>query len=199
MPPNVVALLLITLLPLIPAWVTFKLLPSKAAVSGPFKGLKINLGGAFAGYFLIFLVLIGIRDSFEGPTYETWTVTGQIVRPDVAANNYVDARYVTFSVPSMRSQANGNFSMQFVRTSDGQFDYPHMYITYPDFQPVSYWLGPSAQNDRHEQLPQLFDAKNKKIDLGVVTLTKAAPTGAAGGVAEAPANPYDAQQRGTTQ
>jgi hypothetical protein len=192
MPPNAVALLLITLLPLIPAYTMFKLLPSKAAVSGPFKGLRIDLSGAFGGYFLIFISLIAIRGSFEGPTYETWTVTGQIVRPDVAANSYVDARYVTLSVPSMRSQANGNFSMQFVRTSDGQFDYPHMYISYPEYQPLAYWLGPSGQNDRHEQLPQLFDAKNKKIDLGVVTLTKLAST-APGGSAPATSNPYNAQ------
>jgi hypothetical protein len=192
MPPNVVPLLLITLLPLIPAWALFKLLPSKAAVTGPFQGLKINLGGSFAGYFLIFVALIAIRGSFEGPTFETWTVTGQIVRPDVAANSYVDARYVTFSVPSMRSQADGNFSMQFVRTSDGQFDYPHMYISYPDYQPLSYWLGPSAQNDRREQLPQLFDAKNRKIDLGVITLTKIPPAAAP---AAAPANPYSAQHQ----
>jgi hypothetical protein len=188
MPPNAVTLLLITLLPLVPAYVVFKLLPSQAAVTGPFKGLRIDLSGAFAGYFLIFLTLIGIRGSFEGPTYETWTVTGQIVRPDVAANSYVDARYVTFSVPSMRSQSDGNFSMQFVRTSDGQFDYPHMYINYPEYQPLTYWLGPSAQNDRHELLPQLFDAKNRKIDLGVITLTKLAST-VAGGPAPAPSNP----------
>jgi hypothetical protein len=198
MPPNAVALLLITLLPLVPAWVMFKLLPSKAAVTGPFKGLKINLSGAFAGYFLIFVSLLGIRGSFEGPTYQTWTVTGQIVRPDVAANNYVDARYVTLSVPSMRSQASGNFSMQFVRISDGQFDYPHMYINYPEYQPLAYWLGPSAQNDRHEQLPQLFDAKNKKIDLGVITLTKLAST-AAGGSAPAPSNPYSSQPQRAAQ
>jgi hypothetical protein len=195
MPPNAVALLLITLLPLIPAYVMFRLLPSKAAVTGPFKGLRIDLSGAFAGYFLIFISLIAIRGSFVGPTFETWTVTGQIVRPDIPANTYVDARYVTLSVPSMRSQADGNFSMQFVRSSDGQFDYPHLYITYPDYQPVAYWLGPSAQNDRHEQLPQLFDAKNRKIDLGVVTLAKLASTAAAGPVAEAPANPYSTQHQ----
>jgi hypothetical protein len=198
MPPNDVALLLITLLPIIPALVLFKLLPSTAAATGPFQGLKINLGGAFAGYFLIFVALIAIRSSFEGPTYETWTVTGQIVRPDVAANSYVDARYVTLSVPSMRSQANGNFSMQFVRTSDGQFDYPHMYINYPDYQPLAYWLGPSAQNDRHEQLPQLFDAKNKKIDLGVITLTKLPVTAAAGVSAAAPGSPYSAYHQEAT-
>jgi hypothetical protein len=43
----------IVLLPLIPAFLLYYFLPAKTHVSGPFKGLRIQLTGAFAGYFLV--------------------------------------------------------------------------------------------------------------------------------------------------
>lgn len=57
---NIIYLLLIVLIPIIPAFIFFKFLPGQADVDGPFKGLKIKLTGAFAGYFLIFIILIYI-------------------------------------------------------------------------------------------------------------------------------------------
>ena len=45
------------LLPFIPAFILFKELPSDASVSGLFQGLKLKLGGAFAGFFAIFVAL----------------------------------------------------------------------------------------------------------------------------------------------
>ena len=46
----------VTLLPIVPAYVLFKTLRSNARVTGPFAGLKIQLGGAFGAYFIVFLV-----------------------------------------------------------------------------------------------------------------------------------------------
>jgi hypothetical protein len=40
----------LVILPLIPAVVLFKVLPSTGEVSGPFKGLNVKFGGAFAAY-----------------------------------------------------------------------------------------------------------------------------------------------------
>ena len=54
------ALTTILLLPLIPAFLLYKFLPSKTNVSGPFKGLNIKLTGAFGGYFLLVLTSLGI-------------------------------------------------------------------------------------------------------------------------------------------
>jgi hypothetical protein len=50
----------VLLLPLIPAFLLYKFLPSKTNVSGPFKGLNLKLTGAFGGYFLLVLTSIGI-------------------------------------------------------------------------------------------------------------------------------------------
>lgn len=191
MTQNDVVLLLITLVPIVPAYLLFKLLPAKAVVTGPFKGLRIDLSGAFGGYFLVFLVLIAIRGSVLVPQYSEWVVSGQIVRPDAESSEiYIDPRYVTLSVPSLRSDADGNFTMDFVTTSDGQLDYPHMYINYPGYKSVAYWLGPKDKNLRKELLPVTFDPQHRRIDLGVVRLVKLPPQSAGAGPNVAPANPY---------
>jgi len=44
------------LVPLIPAYILYKTLPAETSVKGPFQGLKINLSGAFGGYFLLVLI-----------------------------------------------------------------------------------------------------------------------------------------------
>ena len=48
------------LLPLIPAFLLYKFLPSKTSVAGPFKGLNLKLTGAFGGYFLLVVTAIGV-------------------------------------------------------------------------------------------------------------------------------------------
>ena len=50
----------VLLLPLIPAFLLYKFLPSKTSVAGPFKGLNLKLTGAFGGYFLLVLTAIGV-------------------------------------------------------------------------------------------------------------------------------------------
>src|ERR1700716_3283566 len=50
----------VLLLPLVPAFLLYKFLPSKTSVSGPFKGLNLKLTGAFGGYFLLVLTAIGV-------------------------------------------------------------------------------------------------------------------------------------------
>jgi hypothetical protein len=67
--------------PLLPAFSLYKSLPSRTSVRGPFKGLKINLQGAFGGYFL--LVLLAFSFAFfiltpSNPQCEVWKVTGMI-------------------------------------------------------------------------------------------------------------------------
>jgi hypothetical protein len=55
-----VILTTLLLLPLVPAFIIYKFLPSKTVVKGPFKGLNINLTGAFGGYFLLVIISIGL-------------------------------------------------------------------------------------------------------------------------------------------
>jgi len=55
-----IALPVILLVPLVPAFILYKYLPSKTNVTGPFKGLNLKLSGAFGGYFLLVIIATGI-------------------------------------------------------------------------------------------------------------------------------------------
>lgn len=76
----------IVLIPMIPALILYAVLPSRATVSGPFKGLNIRLQGAFGGYFVLVLVVVGVvmEQRFSDdpwPKYETWEVVGFVKFP----------------------------------------------------------------------------------------------------------------------
>jgi hypothetical protein len=49
----------LALLPLVPAWLTFKITPDqKLGLRGPLQGLTLNATGAFAAYLVVFLLLM---------------------------------------------------------------------------------------------------------------------------------------------
>jgi hypothetical protein len=59
------ALAAILLLPLLPAYIIYKFLPeSETNVEGPYKKLNLKLKGAFAGYFLLVLLSLGLQYVF---------------------------------------------------------------------------------------------------------------------------------------
>ena len=76
-------------LPLFPAFILYKLLPSRATVAGPFRGLNLNLSGAFAGYFLLvlltsFILREQLKREYEMTTrgeIQVWRVTGKVTTP----------------------------------------------------------------------------------------------------------------------
>lgn len=72
--------LLVVLLPIIPAYILYKTLPSRTKVSGPFKGLNIQLTGAFGGYFIVALLTGSFITGYTllNQEYELWTVEGKI-------------------------------------------------------------------------------------------------------------------------
>ena len=82
MPDQLVVLSVLVLLPLIPAFLLFKLLPSSADVKGPFAGFNVALGGAFAGYVaLTVFVATFYAQNLRPRTFRTWVVSGQLEFP----------------------------------------------------------------------------------------------------------------------
>ncbi len=74
---GLIEIAVIVLSPMIPALILYAVLPSRATVSGPFKGLNIRLQGAFGGYFVLVLVVVGVvmeqrLSDDPWPRYETW-------------------------------------------------------------------------------------------------------------------------------
>jgi hypothetical protein len=83
---SIVVLAAMLLIPIVPAYVLFKALPSNADAEGPFQGLKVKLGGAFAGYFVVLLVVFTLRNDWAPPApppaYQVWQVQGTLLDPD---------------------------------------------------------------------------------------------------------------------
>ena len=101
------------LLPLVPAYILYRMLPSATKVGGPFKGLDLQLSGAFAGYFLLVVMAFSFLYSRKPvATDELWLVSGQIeckshslsdVRINLAGYNPIGDGTFTIRVPVSRS------------------------------------------------------------------------------------------------
>jgi hypothetical protein len=137
--PNEVNLIYIVtglLVPIIPAFIIYRFLPSKTYVQGPFKGLKINLTGAFAGYFvLVLIVLYNPRPKTEG--FEMWTIKG-LVNADSPVEKD-DEIVVTVIPPVVEVNRQPGEEPSFVtsilatRKADGSVIFPKLRV---DRQPV---------------------------------------------------------------
>jgi hypothetical protein len=77
---NLVYLLVIILVPIIPGFIFFKWLESSGSVGGKWQGWTIKVGGAFSGYFAIFLLLLYIlHPKITPPEYHPlWSLVGEI-------------------------------------------------------------------------------------------------------------------------
>lgn len=136
--PNSVKLIWIFtefLLPLIPSILLFKFLPSTAAVSGPFKGLQINLGGAVGAYFLLVLVIwFGPSPTPPSPS-EVWRVKGYVQDEN---GNYLSADKVNMNVEprSIDYLQDGSFEMQVLvkRDEQGEMKMPTLNVNWQPTQ-----------------------------------------------------------------
>jgi len=110
-------LLSILIIPLVPSYVLYKNLPSKTTVTGPFKGLNINLTGAFGGYFLLVLVSWGVVSHLLVPAesnYEIWSVTGMVESSETDEN-------LNDHVSGIKETAIGVTPPNFIMGSSGDF------------------------------------------------------------------------------
>jgi hypothetical protein len=130
--------------PLLPAFLLYKSLPSKASVRGPFKGLKINLGGAFAGYFLLVLIAsYFVRQSLapKKPRYEVWRITGQIKAESTDPNTNEESGYikdtkVSAIPPNLKVGSNGRFMMKIIVDPglvEGEREFPALMFNLPEY------------------------------------------------------------------
>ncbi len=141
---NILYLLANFLIPLIPAYILYKTLPAQTSVSGPFKGLNLNLSGAFAGYFLLVLISFGftlklmtddVGKELENAKaqnislqeqnknlqslYQLWTIEGQITGSFPEKTKlFVDAKNTHFA-------STGDFSTSiYLRNDTNNIYYP---------------------------------------------------------------------------
>ncbi len=175
------------LLPLGPAYVLYKLLPSTANVSGPFKGLNIQLSGAFGGYFLLTLLVFGFLASRPRPqAEEMWVVTGRIDCQQ--SGNPVDINQLKLSIlPPKHSHSTGSDGTFIVRVpaerlASGDADLPTLLIEHTGHEPVSINLNEEGFEYGQVEKKLRKDKENRKIFLGetfsLKRTTPYQPTGA---------------------
>lgn len=132
------------LLPIIPSVILFKFLPADATVQGPFKGMKTKFGGAFAGYFIIFLViggLIGSRKSNDPYVpYEVWHITGQAV---LEGGEQLLPTDMTINPPNVNVSKGGTFYLDVpvVKKDGNVLNFPTISIAHQGFNSVDIPLG----------------------------------------------------------
>ena len=121
------------LVPAIPAVIIFKLIPdNKVFVKGPFQGLKINLTGAFGGYFLLILIsyLMVKEMIFEKqPDVEVWTLKG-FVKDDRAIPLDCDKHQASVTLYPEHKIANGDLNFPvLVNYLNNGYDFPRISIS----------------------------------------------------------------------
>jgi hypothetical protein len=135
----------VTLLPVIPAYFLFKALPSSADVSGPFQGLQVKLGGAFAGYFLLFVFIIyKLNVIIPPPSAQVWEVSGHVTDAKGGRILRLDPNDVTLSPPHLVWDNDGGFTIRVTTASTpaGGTEYPKLNVGHSNFQDVTIPLDP---------------------------------------------------------
>lgn len=168
-----VYMLLVLLLPLIPAFVLFSFLPSSANVEGPLKGLKLKLGGAFAGYFVTVLLSWQIAKSFVEPTWsDNWNVVAQIAFDGAPVNHPPATQAVVLVKPPTAEIENSGWLQMMVpipRVHSGAIDIQRLVVAVDGYETVNVPLDP---DNRHlgvyggQDYQVTFDEKHHQIRIG---------------------------------
>jgi hypothetical protein len=138
----------VILLPLIPAFIIFKLLPASADVSGPLQGFEIKLGGAFGAYFALVVLILFTKNAIwdpPPPVYQVWTVTGTINDNGGSSISPLGEGDISLLPPSL-SEQSGWFTIDIpVKPGQGGVaDYPTLSISHPGYQSVYVNLNPAS-------------------------------------------------------
>ena len=110
----------VVLVPLIPAFLLFKFFRSTARVSGPLQGFTVQLGGAFAGYIVVLLILRSLmlpvlKRLVPEDTVALWTIEGRLQLEGQGASQDVRTVELLFQPPAPPQPApDGRFEVPFV-------------------------------------------------------------------------------------
>jgi hypothetical protein len=130
----------VVLLPLVPAYILFKFLPSEAGADGPYSGLSLRLKGAFAAYFVVLLAVMSFFHTLPSNEVELWTIKGKVAAPGV--DNVSDLRISIVPDQSQQKTPDLAFKIRVMvpRNAQGQPDLPNIVIEHPLFNPQTIHL-----------------------------------------------------------
>ena len=169
----VIYLSVLMLIPLAPACILYKFLPSKTLVEGPFKGLTINLSGAFAGYFILVLVALSLlypKIISTPQNYEVWKIKGRVFYEYTTNNGgkKLDATGIKLGIlpPEFQIGTHGNFWMNvLVRPGhvSGSKDYPTLFFRHKDHKEESIVLN-SANCDINHKAKEIILTQDIRLE-----------------------------------
>ena len=138
------------ILPIVPAYLLYRLLPSESQVEGPWQGLRIKLGGAFGGYFLLVITIFFFARSL--PTYEVWNVRGQVLLDE--GDERIAQDLVEFKlIPSgVAISPDGRFDLDVFAhpgRSSGLLELPVLVVGYAGYRPEPVHLDDESQVEKH--------------------------------------------------
>lgn len=157
-------IVLAIILPMIPAYVLYRTLPSKTFVKGPFKGLNVQLSGAFGGYFLVLLIMYGfVLLRPKPPALRPFKVHGRLTGvPQETIGDLVKSIVVR---PAGRQWSpDGSFDLEIMVKVDPitrQFAFPNLIIEREGYDSVTVPLDgatPDYEVER-DQVPGLITIK----------------------------------------
>jgi len=178
-----VYMLLILLLPLLPAFILFWFLPSSADVQGPLKGLKVKLGGAFGGYIVGVLLSWQVASSLLEPTWsDNWNVVAHVKFDGTSTSRPNLSEAVVLVHPPIPDIDPGGLlqiKVPIPRIHIGAIDIQRLIVAYDGYETVTVPLDPDGKHigtygdqDYHVT----FDARSHQIVIQQpIVLTKAAP------------------------
>jgi hypothetical protein len=176
----------VILMPIIPAFLLFRLIPgNQADVQGPFKGFNLKLGGAFAGYFVVMLVAYAFwNDVLQPSQVQNWSVRGIVsLQQNVTGTQpSVTTVQMRMKPPHANIDNDGGkfaFVLPIDRRHDSAWDVPNLILSCPGYETLSLELDPDGRHlasygDSARQGVQL-DTKRHEIDLGTVVLKRTPP------------------------
>jgi len=185
----------IILIPLVPAFLLFKAIPSQTAnVSGTLQGMHIKLGGAFAGYFaLLLLIWMQYGRLFPAPvTYQVWELSGKVTDGTGQPIRALTAGNIHLTPASVQTFPDGTFRLNFYTMPDpaGNFDFPMLNVQIDDFVAPTIPLDSSEIRAGTQSIAIQKDEAKRRITIAQIPLAQAAaynPTGPPPSPAPSPA------------
>jgi hypothetical protein len=126
----------VVLLPIVPAYLLFKLLPCRTDVSGPLLGYEIKLGGSFGGYFILVVLILSQLAKLKeiaAPQPQVWRVTGTVLDGRGQPVEPFGANDVSFDPYIIKQDRRGTFTATFAATpklSGNGFDFPTLSLSH---------------------------------------------------------------------
>ena len=175
------------LLPAAPAFLLFKAIPSSGNVTGRLQGLEFKLGGAFAGYFIVVVLILSQLSNVKKIVLESdqvWTVEGRIVDEKGRGIEPLESTDVQLEPAQLAPERDGYFHVRFATSqmsAGNGFVFPKLYLSHKGYGLRSVMLDPPEKNaSNHDQKSRDQDLQHIKLnDISLTTLPPYVPQGAA--------------------